>query len=195
MAEADASGTESDLDVVRVQLEPNAALEFASGAIASSRQDDRRVPCAASRSSRPATSACGATAIRTDASSSDVTEDPFEVRGEPPVDRAATLALLADGELELVGRLTDATNATFLCQVTSGPSGMLAVYKPRRGERPLDDFPVGTLGFRERAAFLVSETSGWDIVPPTILRDGPLGSVRCRHGSRSTTPSTCSRWS
>ena len=52
---------------------------------------------------------------------------------------------------------------------------MLAVYKPRRGERPLDDFPIGTLGFRERASFLLSDASGWDIVPPTILRDGPLG--------------------
>ena len=52
---------------------------------------------------------------------------------------------------------------------------MLAVYKPRRGERPLDDFPLGTLGNRERAAFLVSDASGWDIVPPTLLRDGPLG--------------------
>lgn len=52
---------------------------------------------------------------------------------------------------------------------------MLAVYKPRRGERPLDDFPIGTLGFRERAAFLVSEATGWDIVPLTLLREGPLG--------------------
>lgn len=77
--------------------------------------------------------------------------------------------------MELVGRLTDATNATFLCQVALGELGMLAVYKPRRGERPLDDFPVGTLGNRERAAFLVSDASGWDIVPSTILRDGPLG--------------------
>jgi hypothetical protein len=104
-----------------------------------------------------------------------VTDDPFEVRGEPPADRIATLALLADGELEVVGRLTDATNATFLVQATSGPLGMLAVYKPRRGERPLDDFPIGTLGNRERAAFLVSEATGWQIVPPTLLRDGPLG--------------------
>jgi hypothetical protein len=77
--------------------------------------------------------------------------------------------------MDVVGRLTDATNATFLCQITQGPSAMLAVYKPRRGERPLDDFPIGTLGNRERAAFLVSEITGWDIVPPTVLREGPLG--------------------
>ena len=104
-----------------------------------------------------------------------LTDDPFEIRGEPPVGKAATLALLADGEMEVVGRLTDATNATFLCHVTQGDLGMVAVYKPRRGERPLDDFPLGTLGNRERAAYLVSEASGWDIVPTTLLRDGPLG--------------------
>ena len=97
------------------------------------------------------------------------------MRGAPPGDREQTLALLADGELDVVGRLTDATNATFVCQVTSGELGMLAVYKPRRGERPLDDFPIGTLGNRERAAFLVSDASGWDIAPLTLLREGPLG--------------------
>lgn len=77
--------------------------------------------------------------------------------------------------MEVVGRLTDATNATFLCQMTDGDIGMLAVYKPKRGERPLDDFPIGTLGNRERAAFLVSDATGWDIVPLTLLRDGPIG--------------------
>jgi hypothetical protein len=105
----------------------------------------------------------------------ELTSDEIVVRGERPGDRASTLALLADGELEVVGRLTDATNATFLCQLSAGDLGMLAVYKPRRGERPLDDFPLGTLGFRERAAFLVSEATGWGICPLTILRDGPLG--------------------
>lgn len=104
-----------------------------------------------------------------------MTEDPFVLRDQRPTDRDATLALLADGQLEVVGRLTDATNATFVCRATSGASEMLAVYKPRRGERPLDDFPIGTLGLRERAAFLVSDASGWDIVPLTLLRDGPLG--------------------
>jgi len=49
------------------------------------------------------------------------------------------------------------------------------VYKPTRGERPLDDFPSGTLAARERAAFVLSEASGWEVVPPTVLRDGPFG--------------------
>jgi uncharacterized repeat protein (TIGR03843 family) len=52
---------------------------------------------------------------------------------------------------------------------------LLAVWKPTRGEQPLFDFPIGTLTRREVAAFLVSETLGWGIVPPTLLRDGPFG--------------------
>lgn len=84
--------------------------------------------------------------------------------------------------------MTDASNATFLCRVTAGagqdadtwpddqpPPGALCVYKPTRGERPLDDFPGGTLAGREMAAYLLSEATGWDIVPPTLLRDGPFG--------------------
>lgn len=52
---------------------------------------------------------------------------------------------------------------------------LLAVWKPTRGERPLFDFPIGTLTRREVAAFVVSEALGWGIVPPTLLRDGPFG--------------------
>ncbi|WP_205781468.1 SCO1664 family protein [Planctomonas deserti] len=75
------------------------------------------------------------------------------------------------GELELRGRITTASNATFL-----GSIGAVAVvYKPVRGERPLWDFPDGTLAGREAAAYLVSEAFGWDIVPRTWLREGPLG--------------------
>ena len=56
-----------------------------------------------------------------------------------------------------------------------GDEDLLAVWKPTRGEQPLFDFPIGTLTRREVAAFLVSEALGWGIVPPTLLRDGPLG--------------------
>jgi hypothetical protein len=87
----------------------------------------------------------------------------------------ALLDLLTAGELELVGRLTEASNATFLCRVKRGTDESLCVYKPRRGERPLDDFPSGTLASRERAAYLLSDASGWRIVPPTVVRDGPYG--------------------
>ena len=57
----------------------------------------------------------------------------------------------------------------------SRPEAELAIYKPIRGERPLDDFPNGTLARRELAAYLVSEAAGWAIVPPTVMRDGPFG--------------------
>lgn len=75
------------------------------------------------------------------------------------------------GELELVGRVTGASNATFV-----GRLGELeVVYKPVRGEQPLWDFPDGTLAEREYAAYLVSDALGWEVVPPTVLRDGPFG--------------------
>jgi hypothetical protein len=59
--------------------------------------------------------------------------------------------------------------------ITKGDTTAHCVYKPSRGERPLWDFPDGTLAFREVAAFAVSAATGWDVVPPTVLRDGPLG--------------------
>lgn len=93
-----------------------------------------------------------------------------------PLDEPAALALLSGGELAVDGRLIDASNATLLCTVTGadGSTGR-CVYKPVRGERPLWDFPDGTLAGRELAAYLVSEATGWSIVPPTVLRDGPFG--------------------
>ncbi|MDR6987457.1 putative repeat protein (TIGR03843 family) [Paenarthrobacter nitroguajacolicus] len=78
---------------------------------------------------------------------------------------------LETSELTLTGRITSASNATFL-----GTIGDLeVVYKPVAGESPLWDFPHGTLAGREVASYLVSEVFGWDIVPRTWLRDGPLG--------------------
>jgi len=58
---------------------------------------------------------------------------------------------------------------------TTGADELLAVWKPTRGEQPLFDFPIGTLTRREVAAYLVSEATGWSIVPPTLLREGPHG--------------------
>ena len=85
---------------------------------------------------------------------------------------------LAEGELRLTGRLLQASNATFLAELT-GPCGPVeCVYKPVEGERPLWDFPHRTLGFREVAAYEVSRIGGFDCVPVTVLTDGPLG-----HGS------------
>ena len=92
---------------------------------------------------------------------------------ELDLDRA--LALLRDGDLEIEGRLIDASNATLYAAVTHGDVTTACVYKPIRGERPLWDFPDGTLAFREVAAYAVSAATGWEIVPPTVLREGPFG--------------------
>ena len=84
-------------------------------------------------------------------------------------------AFLAEGDLELLGRIPWASNATLLARVRHRELEGLAVYKPVRGERPLWDFPSGTLYRREVAAYLVSEQLGWGLVPPTLVREGPLG--------------------
>lgn len=60
-------------------------------------------------------------------------------------------------------------------EVELAADDLLGVWKPTAGERPLFDFPIGTLTRREVAAFLVSEALGWRIVPPTLLREGPYG--------------------
>jgi hypothetical protein len=89
-------------------------------------------------------------------------------------------ALLRDGELNLKGLLPWSSNYTFLGQVTDEQGSAPVVYKPARGERPLWDFPRGTLAKRETAAYVVSRALGWNLVPPTVLREGPhgIGSVQ-----------------
>lgn len=91
------------------------------------------------------------------------------------VDEAGSEQVLAHGELQLVGRITASSNATFLCSATASGTTVDCVYKPVRGERPLWDFPDGTLAGREVATRLLSEAFGWSLVPPTLLRDGPFG--------------------
>ena len=92
------------------------------------------------------------------------------------MDKLQVLKELEIGELELRGQFTWGSNFTFLISVKNAGRNLEAVYKPKRGERPLWDFPAETLAGREVAAFLVSEALGWDLVPPTVFRpDGPLG--------------------
>jgi uncharacterized repeat protein (TIGR03843 family) len=79
------------------------------------------------------------------------------------------------GDLVITGRLVDASNATLFGTVTLGSESFEVIYKPVAGERPLWDFPDGTLADREYAAFLLSDLSGFNLVPPTILREGPAG--------------------
>jgi len=83
----------------------------------------------------------------------------------------------------------EASNATLYCQVHLDGVEAACVYKPVRGERPLWDFPDGTLAGREVATFLVSEATGWALVPPTVLRDGPLGRGMCQLWIESRDPS------
>src|SRR4029450_12744165 len=91
---------------------------------------------------------------------------------------------LTHGDLEVVGQITDSSNIALLCEVqgsavteaaeaTGAP--VRVIYKTVRGERALWAFPAGTLAGREVATFAVSRAGGWDVVPPTVLRDGALG--------------------
>jgi uncharacterized repeat protein (TIGR03843 family) len=82
---------------------------------------------------------------------------------------------LRHGELIVIGRIRSASNATFLCEARWRAHRTHCVYKPVAGEAPLWDFPDGTLAGRELAAYLVSVALGWNIVPYTIIRDGPAG--------------------
>ena len=83
----------------------------------------------------------------------------------------ADTSLIESGEMEVLGQLAVASNATLLVEV----NGVRAVYKPVAGEQPLWDFPDHTLGLRELAAYQFSEALHWSIVPPTVFRDGPYG--------------------
>lgn len=85
------------------------------------------------------------------------------------------LDVLQNGTIEVVGVLPWSSNYSFLVRVCKEDVELEAVYKPRRGERPLWDFPQGTLCQRELAAFLLSEAIGWHLVPPTVLRQGQHG--------------------
>jgi len=105
-------------------------------------------------------------------------EDPI------PIDNDDNLAITVERVVEVLekgdvstehGAIQWSSNYTFLTSVCHDDIDIMAVYKPKRGERPLWDFPDGTLCNRERAAYLTSEALEWRIVPPTILRDGPRG--------------------
>lgn len=85
------------------------------------------------------------------------------------------IQLLEQGEIETEGLLPWGSNYTFLVRVCHDSEINNAVYKPRKGERPLWDFARGTLCQRERAAYLISEALNWELVPPTVIRSGPHG--------------------
>lgn len=82
---------------------------------------------------------------------------------------------LSLGDLDVTGRLVDASNATLYANCTFNEISIPVIYKPVAGERPLWDFQDGNLAQREFAAYLISELGGFGVVPPTILREGPFG--------------------
>jgi uncharacterized repeat protein (TIGR03843 family) len=91
------------------------------------------------------------------------------------VEPEQVVQLLAQGQVELVGQILASSNVIFLASVAHQGLQTLAIYKPYQGERPLWDFPPGTLCLREVAAYVVSQALGWPLIPPTVLRDGPHG--------------------
>ena len=100
--------------------------------------------------------------------------------GKVPLEDEAALELLTQGIMEVEGRLVEASNATLYCSISHQGVQAACVYKPVAGERPLWDFPPGTLAGREVAAYAVSRAAGWGIVPPTVMRDGPFGPGMCQ---------------
>jgi hypothetical protein len=105
--------------------------------------------------------------------------DPDRSAADQPDGEQAALDRLATAKLEVEGRLVDASNATLYCTIKapgrSKKTLAACVYKPVAGERPLWDFPMGTLAGREVAAYAVSRAAGFDVVPPTVMREGPFG--------------------
>ena len=99
-------------------------------------------------------------------------ESPF--RDRDPIPNGQAEQILAQGEIEILGQMPWSSNTTLLCDVEYEDQLVQAVYKPRRGERPLWDFPSG-LYRREVACYELAKAIGWDLVPPTVLIDGPAG--------------------
>ena len=157
-------------DLLRVRMTAAAARTFVARAAQVVAAGRPPCPLCGHRSIRRATSARGATATTSTSGADDA---------RPRVG----LEVLRDGEID-DRRAARRARATTRCSCTvtrpcpdpaSRHASLEAIHKPTAGERPLDDFPDGTLTRREVAAYLVSEASGWDIVPPTVMRDGPFG--------------------
>ncbi|MFQ5613863.1 MAG: SCO1664 family protein [Anaerolineae bacterium] len=101
--------------------------------------------------------------------------NPDENREAQAVSVETILQVLAEGQLDVLGTLPWGSNYTFLATVTGDEYELKAVYKPCGGERPLWDFPDGSLCLREMATYLLSQPLGWPLIPPTVLREGPYG--------------------
>jgi hypothetical protein len=95
--------------------------------------------------------------------------------GSGPQTGPIATEIIRHGEIVSHDLTLQGSNYTFLVKIELHGSESLAIYKPRDGEAPLWDFPSGTLYKREYCAYLLSEILGWDIIPFTIIRDGPYG--------------------
>ncbi|CAA9253407.1 MAG: FIG00820755: hypothetical protein [uncultured Blastococcus sp.] len=104
-----------------------------------------------------------------------MSEQPVDPALRAPADDDEALHLLREGGIDVEGRMLDASNVTLVGTIRAGSVAAECIYKPVAGERPLWDFPDGTLAGREISAYLVSEATGWRVVPPTVLREGPFG--------------------
>ena len=104
-----------------------------------------------------------------------MSEQPVDPVLRPPADDDEALRLLREGVIEVEGRMLDASNVTLVGVIRTLELAAECVYKPVAGERPLWDFPDGTLAGREISTYLVSAATGWRVVPPTVLREGPFG--------------------
>ncbi len=96
------------------------------------------------------------------------------IRERDPIPNEVAEQILSEGEIEILGQMPWSSNATLLCDVRHGDHFVQAIYKPHRGERPLWDFPDG-LFRREAACYELAKAIGWDLVPPTVVVDGPVG--------------------
>src|SRR6185437_14843478 len=92
-----------------------------------------------------------------------------------PGDFGAAQIFLAEAEIFYCEPIEWGSNYSFAVALRRGSEQRLAIYKPRRGEIPLWDFPDGTLYKREYASYLVTQALGWHFIPPTVIRDGPHG--------------------
>jgi uncharacterized repeat protein (TIGR03843 family) len=101
-----------------------------------------------------------------------MSDSPFRDRG--PVDNKLAQQVLLEGDIEILGRMPWSSNTTLLVDICHDGMVLQGIYKPLQGERPLWDFPAG-LHKREVASYQLSEALGWSLIPPTVLREGPLG--------------------
>ncbi len=100
---------------------------------------------------------------------------PIEAGDGAEIDFERALVLLERGDLQVEGQIAWSSNISLLCRLQDVAGQIQAVYKPRQGERPLWDFPRGSLHLRELAAWQLSQALGWWLVPPTVIREGPYG--------------------